>query len=35
MGVIRNLALRGDADFLLEAVDGQRGSQERKSALGL
>lgn len=31
MGVTRHLALRGHADFLLEAINGQRGNQERKN----
>jgi hypothetical protein len=30
MGVTRHLAFRGLADFLLEAIDGQRGNQERE-----
>jgi hypothetical protein len=29
MGVTRHLSLRGHADFLLEAIDGRRGNQER------
>ena len=30
MGVTRHLAFRGLADFLLEAIDGRRGNQERE-----